>query len=103
MPLLVERNLLGQLGHKMRPLRSGTNEAHLTLQNIPKLGNLIDSNLANHAAYARRASVFLTGPHRPCFFGINSHRAKLGEHKNAPVLADSFLPVKNRTLRLELD
>src|SRR6185436_12737167 len=42
MPLLVERNLLGQLGHKMRSLGSGANEAHLTLQNVPKLGNLID-------------------------------------------------------------
>src|SRR6185436_14388385 len=103
MPLLVERDFLSQLGHEMRPLRSGTNEAHLTLQNVPKLGNLIDSNLANDATYTRRAIVFLAGPNRTILFGINSHRAKLGQHKSATVLADSFLLVKNRTLRLELD
>src|SRR6185369_11847170 len=98
MPLLVERNLLSQLGHKMRPLGSGTDKAHLTLQNVPELGNLIHSDLANHSAHACRAIVFLTGPHRTRTFSINSHRAKLGQYKSAPVLSDSFLFVKNRPL-----
>src|ERR1044072_8262336 len=103
MPLLVERNFLGQLGHKMRPLGSWTNEAHLTLQNVPELGNFIDSDLANDATHARRTIVFLAGPNRTCFFSINTHRAKLCEDECAAVLADSFLPVKNRASRFELD
>src|SRR6187551_1455158 len=103
MPLLVKRNLLGQLGYEMRALRPGANEAHLAFQDVPELWNLVDANLANDASHARCARVAFAGPDRAVLFGVNSHRAKFGEHERAPVFADSFLFVKDRAARFELD
>src|ERR1700752_951442 len=103
MPLLVKRNLLGELSHEVWPFRSRSDEAHLTFQDVPELRNLIDPDLANDAADARRTSVAFTGPNRSRCFSVNPHRAKLGQYKRAPVPADSFLLVKDRTFRLELD
>src|SRR6185369_17513150 len=95
MPLLVKRNLLSQLGHEMRSLRTWTNEAHLTFQDVPELRNFVYAYLANDATNARRARVALAGPNRSILFGVNSHRAKLCQYKRAAVLPYSFLFVKD--------
>src|SRR6185369_4186718 len=97
MPLLVKRNLLGQLGHEMRALRPWANEAHLAFQDVPELWNLVDANLPYDESHARCARVAFAGPNRAVLFGVNSHRAEFCEHKRAPVLTDSFLLVKDRT------
>src|SRR5262245_33767469 len=103
MSLLVRRDLLGQLGHEMRALRSWSNEAHLAFQNVPELRDFIDANLANDATHTGRARVAFAGPNRAVLFGVDSHRAKFCQHKRVPVFADSFLLVKDRATRLELD
>src|ERR1044071_4329846 len=103
MSLLVKRNLLGQLGHEMRTLRTWTNEAHLTLQDVPELRDLVHAYLANDATNARRARVFLAGPNWSILFGVNSHRAKLCQHKRVAVLTYSFLFVENCSTRFQLD
>src|SRR5215204_1073021 len=103
MPLFVERNLLGQLGNEMRTFRPRAHEAHLTLEDVPELRNLVDANLTNDATDARRARIALARPHRTTLLGVNSHRAKLHQHKSSPVLSDSFLLVKDRATRLQLD
>src|SRR5215213_30103 len=74
--LLVERDLFGELRHEMRALGPWANEAHLAFQDVPELRNLIDADLANDAADARRARVALAGPNRTVLLGVDSHRAK---------------------------
>src|SRR6266851_2301032 len=103
MPLLVVRNLLCKLGHEVRSFGTRAYKAHLATQDVPELRNLIDANLAYHTAHARGSIVVFTGPHRSCRLSINSHRAKLCQHKMAAVLADPFLLVEHRTARIELD
>src|SRR6185369_17313134 len=96
MPLFVERNLFGQLGHEMRTFRTWANEAHLALQNVPELRNLVHANLANDAAHARRAGIAFLRPYGSILLGIDSHGPELCQHKRATVLSDSVLRVKDR-------
>src|ERR1051325_1509804 len=103
MSLLIKRNLLGELGHEVRPFRTWSNKAHLAFQDVPELRDLVDANFANDAADAGRARVAFAGPNRTILFGVNSHRAKLSQYKRATVFSDSFLFVKDRTTRFELD
>src|SRR5690349_22125059 len=103
MSLLVKRNLLGELGHEVRPFRTWSNEAHLASQDVPELRNLVDANFANDLADARRARVAFAGPNRTIRFGVDSHGAKLRQDKRAAILSDSFLLVENWATRLEFD
>src|SRR5882724_5402562 len=103
MPLLVVRNLLCKLSHKVRPLGTRADKAHFATQDVPELRNLIDSNLAYDTAHARGSIVVFTGPHRSCRLSINSHRAKFCQHKKATVLADAFLPIEHRAARIKFD
>src|SRR5215203_5538014 len=78
MPLFVEGNFLGKLGDEVRPFRTWSDKAHLALQNVPELWNLIYSNFAYDLANTRRPRVAFAGPNWSILFGVNSHRAKLG-------------------------
>src|SRR5690348_1456122 len=103
MSLFVEGDLFGQLRDEVRPFGPWANKAHLALQNVKELGNLIHANLANDATDTRRARIALARPNRSILFGVNSHRAKLHQYKRAAVLAHSLLLVKDRPARLKLD
>src|SRR5215212_5953011 len=103
MSLFVERNLLRQLGHEMRPFRTWAHKAHLAFQDVPELRNLVDSNLTYDPTDACSASVALTRPNRTRFFGVNSHRAKLHQGEWPTVLPYPVLLVKDRTARFQLD
>src|SRR6185369_7677033 len=103
MSLFVKRNLLGQLGHEMWTLRTWANETHLALQDVPELRDLVHAYLANDASDARRARVTLAGPNWSILFGVDSHRAKLCQHKRAAVLSYSVLFIEDWTTRFEFD
>src|SRR5687767_7265944 len=103
MSLFVKRNFFRKLGDEVRSLRSWSNEAHLAFQNIPELRNLIHANLSDDASDASGARVALSRPNWSVLFCVSSHRTKLCKHKGATVLSDSFLLVKNRSARLQLD
>src|SRR5687768_12459510 len=103
MALFVVRNLLGELGHKVRALRPRADETHFAAQDVPELRNLVDARFAQDATDARRAIVAFTGPHRTVRFRVYSHRTKLEQGKRPAVLADSLLLVKDWTTRVELD
>src|SRR5258705_12056432 len=103
MSLLVVRNLLCKLSYKVRPLGTRAYKAHFATQDVPELRNLIDANLAYDTAHARGSIVVFAGPHRSCRLSVNSHRAKLCQHKMAAVLAHTFLLVEYRAARIEFD
>src|ERR1051326_4310547 len=99
MALFVIGDLFRQLRNEMRPLGSRADEIHLALEDVPELRNLVDANLANDAAHARRAIVAFRRPDRSFLLGVDAHRAKLRQDKRAAVLADAFLFVKDWTTR----
>src|SRR5258705_13882711 len=103
MSLFVVGDFFRQLGHKVRPFGSWAHKAHFSPQNIPKLGNLINANLAYDPANPRSSVVSLAGPHWPGLFRVHSHRAKLRQHKWPPVLTYSLLPVEDWTTRIKFD
>src|SRR5215204_934337 len=61
MSLLVKRDLLRELSYEMRALGPWPNEAHLTLQDVPELWDLIHADLAYYPADASGARVALAG------------------------------------------
>src|SRR5689334_6012997 len=103
MALFVIGDLFSQLRDEMRPPRSRADETHLALEDVPELRNLIDANLANDAADARRAVVAFRRPDRSFLLGVDAHRAKLRQDKRASVFTDAFLFVKDRTTRFKFD
>src|SRR5215470_14783246 len=96
MSLLVVGDLLRQLRDKVWPFRPWANETHFTLEDVPELRNLVYPDLANDAAHPGGPVITFTGPHWSRFLGINSHGAKLRQHKMAAVFADAFLFVEDR-------
>src|SRR5687767_2099694 len=103
MALLIVRNLLRQLGHKMGSLRTRADKTHFAAKDIPKLRYLINTSLPNNATHARSSFISLARPYRPFLLSVYSHRAKLRQYERASVFADSFLPVKDRPPRVDLD
>src|SRR5687768_9976771 len=103
MALLVVRYLLRQLGHEMGTLGTRADKTHFATKDIPELRYLINTNLPNNATHARSSFISLARPHRSFLLSVDSHRAKLCQHERASVFADSFLPVKNRPPRIDLD
>src|ERR1051325_744380 len=103
MSLLVIRDFVGELCHKVRSFRTGTDKVHVTPQDIPELRDFIDADLANDAPHARHALVISLGPNRSIFLGVCAHRAKLHELEWAAVLPDALLLVKNGSARIQLD
>src|SRR4051794_18320781 len=103
MPLFIIWNLFRKLRYKMRPFRTRANKTHFALQNIPELRNLIYPDLSYKPAYSRRPVVVRSGPSGPTLFRIDAHRAKLCNHEGMAVFSNPLLPVKNRSLRIELD
>src|SRR5215468_6807254 len=103
MTLFIVGNLLGQLGDEVWPFWTGADKSHLPAQDIPKLWDFINANLADYSSDSRRAIVVLAGPHRPVFFSIDSHRTKLRQDKRLSILSYSLLLVENGATRFELN
>src|SRR6266480_37650 len=87
----------------MLALRTRANEVHVTAQDVPKLGNLIDSSLANNASDPSSAIIAFDSPYWTILFGVNTHRTKLYQDKVATVFAHALLPIKHRAVRVQLD
>src|SRR5215510_5230301 len=101
MSLLVIGDLLGQLGNKVWPFRTWANKAHLPLQDVPELRDLVYADLTNDAANTGCSVVTFTGPPWSSFLGINSHGAKFRQHKMAAVFADALLFVEDRAAGID--
>src|SRR5215216_3376499 len=57
----IKRNLFLKCDHQLRLLRTWTNQAHLTTEDIPKLRQLIETRPAQKSAYTCDTRVILQG------------------------------------------
>src|SRR5258706_6842811 len=97
MAQVIMRYRLLELLDKIRPLRTWTNKAHLTLQNVDHLWNLIDSQFSDDCTNPSHTRIIFCRPNWPIFrLSILSHRAKFEQNKPAIILAHSLLSIKNR-------
>src|SRR5690606_33249112 len=87
-----------------RTLRARAHEAHVTLQDVQDLRQLIDPKLAYDAPDRRRAVVVRVRPAGPSVaLGIASHAAELEDREDAATLANSFLTIQDGPSVLEVD
>ena len=88
-----------------------SDQAHLTTNDIPKLWQLVETSLAHKLAEAGDARIIrqlavpfplsardrisLQQLHQP-FLRVGHHRAKLQTTEGAPILANPYMPKKDR-------
>src|SRR3989442_2949482 len=91
--LVVVRDHLAQLLDEVRALRARSHEAHLALEDVDDLGQLVEAELPQDAAEPGDPRVVLgPRPHRPRGrFGVDPHRAELVEVEDPPAQADPAL------------
>lgn len=101
-PYLVKTDIAGILLHDLvdKELTFGTRayKRHVTLQDIPELGQLVEMMLANESAHLREP-VFLLDTRAElgtCLFGINPHGPKLIDKEGLASLPDTLLLVNGR-------
>src|SRR5207249_1707631 len=100
--------------HFLWQRRSGTNQAHVALQNIEQLGKFVDAAAPDDLADAGDSWVTGRFENRPIHFierlqleatllSVTDHGAELVHRENAPVPAAALLLKQNRTGRRQLD
>src|SRR5688572_12556986 len=74
----VLRDAVLELLDEERPLRAGTDDRHVALEDVPELRQLVQIEAAQPAPDRRRARVVVARPHRPRgVLGVLVHRADL--------------------------
>src|SRR5687768_12152408 len=92
-PDVVERYFRAELVYKIGPFRTGTDKAHIAIQDIEYLGKLIYSQLPNNSPDAGYPGIIRRGPLRlPAFLGIVLHTPEFENHKRFSTLSHPFLP-----------
>ena len=86
-------DVLFKLLVKVFPLRARADKAHLALQNVPELRQLVQPRLAQERAEACAAVVAALGPFWPVLFRIHAHGAELADQKRLAVFPEALLPV----------
>src|SRR4030095_11522232 len=95
-------NLPVQRLYEKWPLRPRSNQAHLSLQYVDHLWNLIDSQLADNFSYSGDPRIILCGPNRTNIsFRTLRHRAKFIDDKWFFMLPHPFLTIEDRTRTIE--
>ena len=104
MPHCVERYLLGQHRDERGPFGARADEAHLALQNVDELWQLVEARLAQESSDAGHPGIVHGRPFRsPILLGATGHAAKLEHRERLAPLADPLLPVHHRRACLERD
>src|SRR5579864_7466145 len=103
MPEPVEWNLCGQPIDKLRPLRARADGAHFALEDVEELREFVEVGSAQKAPDPRRPGVIPPRPNGGSVFRVPNHRANLVCAKDSPALAHSFLNIKDRAARIEID
>jgi len=81
---------------EMGAFRPGTDQAHVTPQDIEKLRQLIDARAAHEPANPRNPIIPRRCPDwPPICFRVLSHAAELQQGKAAAVQPDTLLPIEN--------
>ena len=99
----VIRQLLFKVGDKLRPLGARTDEAHLTLQDIPCLRQFVDADLADEFADPGDARIVERSPHRISLnLGIASHRPQFEHAVGLSKQPNADLTIERRSLAFQL-
>src|SRR5215510_6445483 len=90
--------------HEKWALRSGSNQAHLSLQDIDHLWNLIDSQFPDNFPYTGYSRIVRGGPDRTSVsFRAFTHGSKFIYGKRSVVLPNSLLTIEYGTWTIEFD
>src|SRR5882762_1868825 len=97
MPVVVFPDFLQELLHEMRTLGARSHHAHVPLQNVDELGQLIQARLAQEASESRPASIRLARPEGIAVGGrTRSHGAKFIHWKRQTIESYPLLDEENR-------
>src|SRR5262249_30855878 len=100
----VERDLMGELLDEARPLRPRANEAHLALQHVDELRQLVNPRAAEKPPDAGHARVVDRGPFRLAVrLRLADHAAELQQPELLTPRADALLAVDDWGPALERD
>src|SRR5438094_3224525 len=79
------------------PLRAWTDQAHVALEDIPKLGQLVEPQFAQPAPEASDPRVAFARVNILVLLRVHTHRSEFKNNERFLVPADPFLLKKNRT------
>ena len=93
------RHFLTILGSDLRAFRAWAYNGQVSLQDIEKLGQLVQTAGADDMTNLRNTVVFVTSrkTRHTVFFGIHTHGAELQNLERFAVFGKANLPVKSRT------
>ena len=108
MAIAVEGDFAGVPARQHLRFGARADPAHLTLQYVPDLGQLVDPRAAQEAADARDPVVIVAGhrgasPVTRIARCNHPHRAKLDHHDRRAGMADPLLPEQHRPAVVQLD
>jgi len=103
-PRHVPRDLLAEFLNEKREFGPRTNNTHVTLKNIDKLRQLVETGATEKSANRSDAFVVTTSVHRIRNMPIlQFHRAKLKHFEATAIQTDAFLNKKDRASRGKFD
>src|SRR5215468_1563919 len=103
-PLHVVRDFLLQALHELRSLRSQSDEAHVTEENVDQLRELVETGSTEDRSHSRHAGIGLLRPDRSRpLLGIPTHGAELVEDEDTAILARPRMAIEHWAWRFELD
>src|SRR5215475_3960763 len=86
-PLHVVRDFLLKALHELRPLRSRSDEAHVTEENVDQLRKLVETGPTEDRSHSRDPGIGLLRPDRSRpLLGIPTHGAELVEDEDTAIL-----------------
>src|SRR5690242_7860295 len=98
----VEWDFTRQLIYEVGALRPRPDEAHLALQYVEELRQLVDSIASQHASYAGDSVIVRGSPaRRSVVLRIDAHAAKFCNPEKLAALPHPFLSVKDGKARFE--
>src|SRR6266850_5930195 len=100
----VVGNLFIQCLHEKCELGSRSNQAHLSLQYVDHLWNLIDSQFSDNFSHSGYSRIVFCSPDRAAIgFRAFTHRAKFIDGKRFVVLTDSLLTIEDGTRTIDFN
>lgn len=83
-------------GGDLGALRAGTHKAHLTLEDVDQLGQLVQAAGTDDVSHAGDARIVFAGGHdrAAVFFGVHAHASEFDDPELPAVLCQAGLPVE---------
>lgn len=100
---LIKGDLALKLLYKLDLFGTGTDDAHVALQNIPQLRQLVQAEAAQDTAHGSDTIIIVAGKLGAISLCVNPHGAKFHDAKRASALPDTVLPKQDGTGRADTD